>query len=469
MFARRHSTASLLALALAACSGAHEPGADGGQEIDSSLDAAPRADTGPSACSVRAAPVCEPGPAVCGNGVADSCPECHRCGDAGVCCTPRSEPCDGSDLGGATCASVGYGGGTLACEPGCTFAVRGCDPCNHDPRIAACRRAGGSDGGASSLALATAADGTVALAWVTNGTTLHFARVDESLGLVGERVVGEPPCVGGQAAEVLLASADAGWFLSASTGERTNLFVLDAAGSVRAAPAPIVGVAAFDLAARPGGPPLLVAGTFDRVEAILLDGAGGVVTRTPLFSPSFPAERGSTVWVGDGFLSAVRAENDVAIARIEADGRLTRTTVVGDGETEAPQLAWTGTGARITWSDFTSTPTMFWQALDHAGQPTSPAVALGAPGENFARAPIGASGQDSLVLLPGYSGLVTFAERVAVVRLGPTGAPLGSELRVDAQPSGHQSWALVSHGGGAVVAWLDPTLGEGVVLARVDP
>jgi hypothetical protein len=39
-----------------------------------------------------------------------------------------TESCDGVDLGGATCASLGYTlGGTLGCTPGCGFDVSGCD------------------------------------------------------------------------------------------------------------------------------------------------------------------------------------------------------------------------------------------------------------------------------------------------------------------------------------------------------
>ena len=50
--------------------------------------------------------------AVCGDGVRDG-----------------SEQCDGADLGGATCASLSGGfvqGGTLTCNPDCTFNKTGC-------------------------------------------------------------------------------------------------------------------------------------------------------------------------------------------------------------------------------------------------------------------------------------------------------------------------------------------------------
>jgi hypothetical protein len=37
-----------------------------------------------------------------------------------------NEECDGPDLGGQTCASLGYSGGTLSCNANCTFNTSGC-------------------------------------------------------------------------------------------------------------------------------------------------------------------------------------------------------------------------------------------------------------------------------------------------------------------------------------------------------
>jgi hypothetical protein len=45
------------------------------------------------------------------------------CGDGKA---EGSEQCDGADLKGATCASLGLGGGTLACGSGCTYDTSGC-------------------------------------------------------------------------------------------------------------------------------------------------------------------------------------------------------------------------------------------------------------------------------------------------------------------------------------------------------
>ena len=58
-------------------------------------------------------------PAVCGNNLREG-----------------SESCDGIDLGGQTCTSQGFSGGTLSCNGNCTFNTSGCTVCN--PAGASC-------------------------------------------------------------------------------------------------------------------------------------------------------------------------------------------------------------------------------------------------------------------------------------------------------------------------------------------
>lgn len=48
---------------------------------------------------------------------------CFSCGDGIV---NGTEECDGTDLGGATCESRGFTGGTLACDASCTFDETAC-------------------------------------------------------------------------------------------------------------------------------------------------------------------------------------------------------------------------------------------------------------------------------------------------------------------------------------------------------
>jgi cysteine-rich repeat protein len=53
------------------------------------------------------------------------------CGDGVV---EGEEACDGAQLGGATCRSLGFGKGALACTSGCTFDTSACDPCGNGVR-----------------------------------------------------------------------------------------------------------------------------------------------------------------------------------------------------------------------------------------------------------------------------------------------------------------------------------------------
>ncbi len=58
--------------------------------------------------------------------VVDDCVTVGRCGD-GTVQTGFSEDCDGVNLNGATCDSLGYNGGTLACGGDCRFALASCE------------------------------------------------------------------------------------------------------------------------------------------------------------------------------------------------------------------------------------------------------------------------------------------------------------------------------------------------------
>lgn len=64
------------------------------------------------------------------------------CGDGAA--APVGEDCDGSDLKGADCASIGFDGGSLSCGTCCTYDVSGCFFCNdfaNSPTLVDCRPA----------------------------------------------------------------------------------------------------------------------------------------------------------------------------------------------------------------------------------------------------------------------------------------------------------------------------------------
>ncbi|MBC8073607.1 MAG: lamin tail domain-containing protein [Deltaproteobacteria bacterium] len=101
-------THSLVLLALVACSSSSN--GDGGSESTGDSSSGPSS-SGPSTVDSSGTDSTGGDPN-CGNGVVDD-----------------SEECDGSDLGGQSCADVdpSFEGGTLACGASCTFDTTGCD------------------------------------------------------------------------------------------------------------------------------------------------------------------------------------------------------------------------------------------------------------------------------------------------------------------------------------------------------
>ena len=51
--------------------------------------------------------------------------ELPECGDGSL--NAVGEQCDGADLGGEDCATLGFSGGPLACDVSCGFETSGCD------------------------------------------------------------------------------------------------------------------------------------------------------------------------------------------------------------------------------------------------------------------------------------------------------------------------------------------------------
>lgn len=71
--------------------------------------------------------------AVCGDLTCDSSESAESCAEDCGCgngVLNAGEDCDGTDLGGATCASTGNGTGTLGCNADCTFDTDRCDNSN---------------------------------------------------------------------------------------------------------------------------------------------------------------------------------------------------------------------------------------------------------------------------------------------------------------------------------------------------
>lgn len=418
----------------------HEVG-DGGPQ-DASIDVQHVKDAGfdvtvtdgsveAGACAAPAAPapVCA---GLCGNGAVDSCQgQCGPCPggggpggppnwDGGTCCQTLSESCDGTNLGGSTCAALGFSGGTLACNGGCTFDTSGCNHCGTDSHILACGNTPSAPD-VTSLALA-ASDTAIALAWAAGPQGQRGMRVSILAPDLG--VTAQVGCLGtGDVAAVAIAATPSGWIAAAQTPAGVALYPLRADGTPVGSASVIPGAATPILAQQPGGGPLLVwvagqSGAF----ASFLDAAASVGTTKQLFggSPITEPQYGSAVWVGDGFLVALRTNSGASVVHVALDGTLGASHSVG-AETEYPQLAWTGSEARLTYGSFGGTAAVDLLRLDATGAPIGSALTAGSTPQYYDPAPIVGVRGDSLVLLPGYTGGTGIASHVDVGRFTADG------------------------------------------------
>lgn len=91
-----------------------------------------------------------------------SCEAAGRCGDGAI--QASREQCDGTDLGGASCASIGLGSGTLACSTNCRLDTAGCEiqPVCGDGRRQGGEECDGSDFAGASCSSLGFAGGTLA-------------------------------------------------------------------------------------------------------------------------------------------------------------------------------------------------------------------------------------------------------------------------------------------------------------------
>jgi len=112
------------------------------------------------------------------------------CGDGAV--NASGERCDGADLGGSSCADLGFAAGTLACTAGCQFDTAGCSPVRYPATgqttcwdaagtIVACAGSGhdGEVRAGAELAYVDHGDGTV----TDVDTGLQWELLDDAGGL----------------------------------------------------------------------------------------------------------------------------------------------------------------------------------------------------------------------------------------------------------------------------------------------
>lgn len=487
------------AVAAVACGGAGDAGASAAPTDDGSGRASAGACVGTTPLG-EACPLPAPvrygacGQSTCGNGVRDTC-------------SSATETCDGADLGGATCQLLGYTGGSLACNAGCTYDAKGCGGCSVGDHVPSCANAV-VDAHASEIALArNEASGTVAVAWRSGGgsfglgnASYGFAILDANLGVLarsGCLGAGDASSVGASAGAVAIAATPHGWLLATDSGDGIDLRALDACGASTAPPQHVTGARSPFLAARAGddggvlGGPLFVYSSARQryAELVAADGTAETTANVAIATPIDPGD-GSAIFVGDAFLYAERddtsAIDGVLVARVALDGSVTSGRPAG-GETEYPTLASDRDGPLLTYADFgtanagggAGTGGLRWTRLDARGGAVGEAHVLPVAPGIYARVPVVATRTaTALVLAPGASAseLPHSATIDAVpITASPVVGDGGAADATDANPAGLAILSGVPGTGGArvasgksdaIVAWLGETGAIGLLTLR---
>ena len=103
-----------------------------------------------------------------------------ECGDGSV--NVVGEQCDGADLGGESCTTLGFDGGALACDGSCGFDTSGCDSVAAPATGETTAFGAGSDGdvqAGADLSYTDNGDGTI----TDNNTGLMWEKKDDSGGI----------------------------------------------------------------------------------------------------------------------------------------------------------------------------------------------------------------------------------------------------------------------------------------------
>jgi cysteine-rich repeat protein len=140
------------------------------------------------------------------------------CGDGSL---DNGEQCDGSNLGGASCASLGYSGGTLSCTTACAFNTSGCTSANQAPTAP------------NVNAPSSTTTGTATSVSITLGTDPDGTQTRVSCSSSGSNYPSASPYNSGLRAEGSSVTASFSWN---TTGTKTiSCTTLDSQGSASAA------------------------------------------------------------------------------------------------------------------------------------------------------------------------------------------------------------------------------------------
>ena len=412
-------------------------------------------------------PVCQDA-GVCGNGVRNRCTVCtnsrlHRAflpDTGGPICMEVTEECDDLDLGGRSCQALGYAGGNLSCGAWCGFDPRACRGCGNNTIVGSCNEPEMEL--ERLVALDMAAGGLeLGVVWSGEGSGVQFARYDADVNLIGKS-----PCLDhAGATRLAVAPTPVGWIVVSERQGNLYVFVLDSQGVLRRAPRSMPGFAPI-LIARNGSAPLLLSTNGNTTTASFLDTNGLSTLNVPVFTNPTEAHLQSGVWTGDAFLLAARTTG-VVVARLETNGTVSSVTAPGTTSTEYPQIAWTGTEARLTWADFGGTARMLWSRLDAMGVAVGTPVELGRIPDYFNPAPVETLANDSVILLGQHTGHTAHSDEMDIVRLDATGGTVMMPTTISADPNQKTQYDIARIGGRIYASWLSVGFPGRVSIVRL--
>ena len=389
-----------------------------------------------------------------------------------------AEPCDGVDLAGSTCEQLGFIGGDLVCGENCRFDVRGCDFCQADPRLVACRRASGARIQPLHLSLATTdplgggdgGGGDVALAWVVT-TEEHGATTFFQTYGAADLAPRDAACVGpGGARGVALAGTGAGYLVATVDPDGIQVRSLDRQGGLVAEGLAVPG-RRVALTATSAGTLMVWTADDASSQASLLDDQGAELWRTRLFARELG--RASAVETGNGFLVAQRLSgvgdngvlhNGVAVGRLSAAGVLQGIAYPVPQSTQYPSLAIIRNFVRLTYADFGGDPELHWVSIDANGEARERAQIGDRPW--FNPAPIVMFGDETVALVGAFTGTTDHASHLTIARFNAQGDPVGAPLVVNQDPNFSAFWQVTRLGGRMVLAWIESGHGIGLALFR---
>jgi hypothetical protein len=430
-------------------------------------------------CLQTALPLACPA-ALCGTGSRDSCLV-----PSGLGFCPQvqvSEACDGRDLGTSTCATEGFGSGTLACAPNCTIDTTGCNECM--PLHSMLQRCGGVPVTGDPVTLSLAAtEAEVALAFIDRDAdgppALRLARFSPNLDLVGASYIADPVLAAyprgsvPRTVSVSVAPLPSGWAIAGFAEEELFLHALDTTGtSVARTTVATAPYAHPRLASRPGGGLLLWWQTYDATWVAVVAADGRSVTE-PLALPineSIVGEVRATFAAG-AFHIVVPVEtaanpSQARVFRIAADGTLAAAFDVLQGA-----AAWNASlvaGAedlRLVYQTLLANTWVFvWQPLDAAGNERGFPVVI-ASGDDFTgQVQAFGFGTDSAALLAG-----TDATTIGMVRFTGQGTIVTPPYKIASSRTQFLDWpAAARRGTDIVAAWTGSTQPR-IRMARVTP